>query len=183
MAKLIIDNIVRAVSTHGVVSSRFWWLVAIEFILAVGNGVLGKFIDFLDSILADKFTRHVSVLLMKHAAELDLQAYEDAVFYDRLERARAQTTDRVGMIQSIGRLVQQIITAVLMSVSIMVFSPWLMLLLCAALESCPHFWGKVTSLFSATRRIFVRLRYGGNSTICAYWREARNRRKSSNCLV
>lgn len=140
VAKLIIDNIVRAVNTQVPVSSRFWWLVAIEFTLAVGNSVLGKFIDFLDAIVADKFTLHVSVLLMKHAAELDLQAYEDPVFYDRMERARAQTTDRLGMIQSVGRLVQQIITAVLLSVSIMIFSPWLMVLLCVGV--LPAFLGE-----------------------------------------
>jgi ATP-binding cassette subfamily B protein len=57
-----------------------------------------------------------------------------------MERARAQTTDRLGMIQSVGRLVQQIITAVLLSVSIMVFSPWLMVLLCVGV--LPAFLGE-----------------------------------------
>jgi len=47
---------------------------------------------------------------MNHAASLDLIAYEDPVFYDRLERARVQATDRLVMIQQIGRLVQQAIT-------------------------------------------------------------------------
>ena len=42
---------------------------------------------------------------MDHASQLDFQAYENPVFYDRLERARVQATDRLGMIQSIGRLV------------------------------------------------------------------------------
>jgi ATP-binding cassette, subfamily B, bacterial len=140
VTKLIIDNIVRAVSGHAAVPRRFWWLVAIEFGLAVGNSILARFIDFLDSLLADNYTRHVSILVMKHAAELDLQAYEDPVFYDRLERARVQATDRLGMIQSIGRLVQQLITAILMSVSIMAFSPWLMLLLCAGV--LPAFVGE-----------------------------------------
>ena len=54
--------------------------------------------------------RYVSVRVMKHAAELDLVAYENPEFYDRMERARVQATDRLGMIQSIGRLVQQVIT-------------------------------------------------------------------------
>lgn len=140
VTKLIIDNIVRAAALHTAVSSRFWWLVAIEFSLAVGNSVVARLIDFLDSLLADNYSRYVSILVMKHAAELDLQAYEDPVFYDRLERARVQATDRLGMIQAIGRLVQQTITAVLMSVSIMVFSPWLMLLLCAGV--LPAFLGE-----------------------------------------
>ncbi len=60
---------------------------------------------------------------------LDLLAYEDPVFYDRLERARVQATDRLYMIQAIGRLIQQVITTITLSISIMVFSPWLLLLL------------------------------------------------------
>jgi ATP-binding cassette subfamily B protein len=66
---------------------------------------------------------------MEHAAGLDLLAYEDPTFYDRLERARVQATDRLYMIQAIGRLIQQVITTITLSVSIMVFSPWLLLLL------------------------------------------------------
>jgi ATP-binding cassette subfamily B protein len=77
---------------------------------------------------------------MEHAASLDLTAYEDPVFYDRLERARVQATDRLVMIQQIGRLVQQAITTVTLSVTIMVFSPWLMLLLVAGVV--PAFLGE-----------------------------------------
>ncbi len=129
VTKLIIDIIVQAASTHQAVPPRLWWLVGVEFGLAVLSAILTRVIDYLDSLLADRYTRYVSIQVMKHAAELDLIAYEDPVFYDRLDRARVQATDRLAMIQSIGRLVQQVITAVSMSVSIMIFSPWLMLLL------------------------------------------------------
>jgi ATP-binding cassette, subfamily B, bacterial len=140
ITKLIIDTIVAAVSGHQAVSPRLWWLVAAEFALAVLASILSRVIDYLDSLLADKYTRHVSVRVMKHAADLDLSTYEDPVFYDRLERARVQATDRLGMIQSIGRLVQQVITAVSMSVSIVFFSPWLLLLLVAGV--LPAFLGE-----------------------------------------
>jgi len=140
ITKLIIDGIVHAVSAHQPVSVKFWWLVAAEFGVAVALSVLTRGIDYLDSLLADKYTRHVSIAVMKHASELDLVAYEDPVFYDRLERARVQATDRLGMIQSIGRLVQQVITAVTMSISIIVYSPWLMLLLIAGV--LPAFLGE-----------------------------------------
>jgi len=140
ITKLIIDGIVHAVSTHQPVTMKFWWLVAAEFGVAVALSILSRGIDYLDSLLADKYTRHVSIAVMKHASELDLVAYEDPVFYDRLERARVQATDRLGMIQSIGRLVQQVITAVTMSISIIVYSPWLMLLLIAGV--LPAFLGE-----------------------------------------
>ncbi|MGH9497967.1 MAG: ABC transporter ATP-binding protein [Terriglobales bacterium] len=129
ITKLIIDGIVHAVSTRQPVQAGFWWLVAAEFSVAVLAGIVTRAIDYSDSLLADKYTRHVSIRVMEHAAGLDLTTYEDPVFYDRLERARVQATDRLGMIQAVGRLVQQAITTLTLSVSIIVFSPWLMLLL------------------------------------------------------
>jgi ATP-binding cassette subfamily B protein len=77
---------------------------------------------------------------MKHAASLDLVDYENPEFYDRMERARVQATDRLGMIQSIGRLIQQVITTISLSVSIVFFSPWLLLLLVAGVV--PAFLGE-----------------------------------------
>ncbi len=129
ITKLIIDGIVHAVSLHQAVQPRFWWLVAAEFTLAVLNSFLVRTIDYSDSLLADKYTRHVSIRVMEHGSSLDLLAYEDPIFYDRLERARVQATDRLIMIQAVGRLVQQVITTITLSVSIMFFSPWLMVLL------------------------------------------------------
>lgn len=139
-AKLIIDSVVRVVTTHQPVPARLWYLVALEFALAVLAGTVGRIVDYLDSLLAENYTRHVSILVMKHAADLDLLAYEDPVFYDRLERARVQATDRLGMIQSIGRLIQQVVTTLAFSVSIVLFSPWLMLLLIAGV--LPAFLGE-----------------------------------------
>src|SRR6202035_4592135 len=129
VSKLIIDNIFRLITTHQPPGPRLWWLVAAEFALAVTAGVLGRVIDYLDALLAGRYTHHVSVRVMEHAAGLDLLAYEDPAFYDRLERARVQATDRLYMIQAIGRLIQQVITTITLSISIMVFSPWLLLLL------------------------------------------------------
>jgi len=129
VSKLIIDTIQRLVTTHQPVGARLWWLVGAEFGLAVAAGVLGRVIDYLDALLAGKYTHHVSVRVMEHAAGLDLLAYEDPAFYDRLERARVQATDRLYMIQAMGRLIQQVITTITLSISIMLFSPWLLLLL------------------------------------------------------
>ena len=140
ITKLIIDSIVRAVSSHQPVHRGFWWLVVAEFSLAVLNSILLRTIDYSDSLLGDKYTRYVSIRVMNHAASLDLIAYEDPVFYDRLERARVQATDRLVMIQQIGRLVQLAITTITLSVTIMLFSPWLMLLLVAGVV--PAFLGE-----------------------------------------
>jgi ATP-binding cassette subfamily B protein len=143
--KLIIDIIVEALKTHAPLPTRLWWLVGIEFGLAVLNGVVLRMIDYSDSLLANKYTRHVSIQVMKHASELDLTAYEDPIYYDRLERARVQATDRLVMIQSIGRLQLQLITAIGWTVAVMLYSPWLMLVLVATV--LPAFLGETHFAF------------------------------------
>jgi len=143
--KLIIDILVHRLQSHGPVPTRLWWLVLAEFGLAVLSSIVARMIDYSDSLLANKYTRHVSIQVMQHASELDLTAYEDPLFYDRLERARVQATDRLVMIQSIGRLELQLITAVGWSVAVMLYSPWLMLLLIAAV--LPAFLGETHFAF------------------------------------
>ncbi len=152
ITKLIIDRIAHVLSSHEPVPRFFWWLVAGEFVLAISGSILGRTIDYLDALLADKYTRHISIRVMQHAAELDLTAYEDPVFYDRLERARVQATDRLGMIQSIGRLVQQVIIGASLSVSILLFSPWLWVLLIVGI--IPAFLGESHFAFLGYARNF-----------------------------
>ena len=145
VSKLIIDTIYRILTTHQPVGHRLWWLVAGEFALAVATGLVGRLIDYSDTLLAGRYMNHISVRVMQHAASLDLMAYEDPVFYDKLERARVQATDRLYMIQAIGRLIQQVITTITLSVTIMVFSPWLLLLLVAGV--IPAFVGETHFAF------------------------------------
>lgn len=129
VSRKIIDGIVVSVAQHGALPSGFWLLVTLEFGLAMLGSLLGRATDYGDSVLADRFTRHVSVRVMDHAARLDLARYEDPIFYDKLERARVQATDRIGMIQAMGRILQQGITALTLSASIFLFSPWLLVLM------------------------------------------------------
>jgi ATP-binding cassette subfamily B protein len=118
----------------------FWWLVGAEFGLAAFGAVLGRLIGYFDSLLADRFTRHVSLQVMEHASRLDLASYEDPVFYDKLERARVQATDRIAMIQAIGLGIQQLIAAITLAAGVVWFSPWLLALLVLAVV--PAFLGE-----------------------------------------
>jgi ATP-binding cassette, subfamily B, bacterial len=143
VSKRIVDLITAIVQHHSTFAAsapQLWWLAVIEFALAALGNSAGRLIDYYDAVLADRYTRHVSIEVMRHASHLDLQAYEDPIFYDRLERARVQATDRLGMIQSIGRLFQQVVTTISLSAAILFFSPWLMLLLIACL--IPAFLGE-----------------------------------------
>lgn len=136
----IAGQVSRIYSTHVPAPQSLWILVAVEFALAIAGSMLSRLSDYYDSVLADRYTRHVSIQVMDHASQLDLQAYENPVFYDRLERARVQATDRLFMIQAIGRLYQQVWTTIFLSGTILVLSPWLLVLLVGCL--IPAFLGE-----------------------------------------
>jgi ATP-binding cassette, subfamily B, bacterial len=140
IGKLIIDLVVRAVAGRPVEPFRIWRLLAMEIGLAVLSEVLSRSTSFVDSLLGDKFTNVVSLKLMDHAAKLDLVSFEDPVFYDKLERARRQTTSRLGMLAGLAGMCQQLITLVSLSVSVVWFSPWYLVLLIAAMV--PPFLGE-----------------------------------------
>ncbi len=144
VAAWIINGIQRVFSHQGL-RPHFWWMVGLEAALNVCAGLLTRGIDYSDSLLADRYTHSVSVRVMRQAAELDLTTYEDPVFYDRLERARVQATDRLAMIQQMGRLLQQSLTTLIWTSILVWYSPWLVLLL--ALGVLPTFLGETHFAF------------------------------------
>jgi ATP-binding cassette subfamily B protein len=135
VGKLIIDLVAHAPDKSGV-----WPLLAIEILLAVASDVLSRAIALADSLLGDRFTNHVSVRMMEHADRLDLVSFEDPEFYDKMERARRQTTGRLGMLGTLAGLVERLITLATLSAGIVFFSPWFLLILIAALV--PAFLGE-----------------------------------------
>src|ERR1700736_5551774 len=140
VGKLIIDLVVAAVKHPGPVPQRIWWLLAAEFVIAGAGGVLGGAIDYCDARLADLFTREISLRIMTHASSLDLASFEDPVFYDKLERARVQATDRIGMLNAMGRLLQQAITLISLAAGVIMYSPLLFLVLVVSIV--PAFIGE-----------------------------------------
>ncbi len=146
VTRLIIDAIVRhSMPVHAALPVHFWWLVALEFALASLAAMLGRLLNFFDTVLADKFTRHISTRIMEHASRLDLTRYEDPLFYDKMERARAQGTDRVMLVQMMGRLIQDAIGAASLAAAIVFFSPWLLFFLVVCIV--PAFLGETHFAF------------------------------------
>jgi ATP-binding cassette subfamily B protein len=166
----IIQDVSDVLQKGVAVPKDFWWLVAAEFGLAIVGTVGSRIISFVDTLLADRYSRHVSILVLEHASKLDLASYENPLYYDRLERARVQATDRLVMIQATGQLVQQVLTTVFFAGPILLFSPWLLLLLLAFItpaflgESHFAFLGYALSLRQTPRkRVMDYLRILGGS--------------------
>ena len=144
VAQYIINDI-AAVLRGQPLSSRFWIFVGTEVVLNVLAGLITRAIDYSDSLLSNRYTQHASVKVMEQAAKLDLTTYENPLYYDRLERARVQATDRLAMIQQMGRLVQQAITTLTFSAALAWESPWLVLLLMVGV--LPSFVGETHYAF------------------------------------
>ena len=140
ISKLIIDLVVKAIRGQAIDRTLIWKLLILELLLAVGSDTLGRFISLVDSLLGDRFTNHISIRLMEHANSLDLVSFEDPVFYDKMERARRQTTARLGMLAGLAGMAQQFVTLLSLLSAVIVFSPWLLLLLIGA--TIPVFFGE-----------------------------------------
>lgn len=141
VGKLIIDQVILLNTSKGTLSPDLLWKwVAIEFGLVLLSDILSRGISLMDGLLGDLFSNHSSVRIMEHAATLDLDQFEDSVFYDKLERARQQTAGRTILLSQVMSQVQDMITIIFLATGLVVFNPWLILLLLVAVV--PAFLGE-----------------------------------------
>jgi ATP-binding cassette, subfamily B, bacterial len=140
VSKLILDGVVAWIRRGSGNAAGLWKLVALELGLAVLSDLLARANSLADSLLGDRFTNRISVRLIEHATQLDLASFEDPVFYDKLERARRQTTGRIGLLAAVLNVAQDTLSLISLSAGLIVFSPWLVILLVAAV--IPAFLGE-----------------------------------------
>ena len=146
VGKLIIDEIVRisvSVSSPAVENqemSILLTLVLVELGLAVLSDLLGRGIALVESLLGDLVSHEISLRLMKQSARLDLECFEDAEFYDKLERARRQASSRILLMSQALTQLQDAITVFFLAAALITFNAWLLLLL--AITLIPAFLGE-----------------------------------------
>ena len=151
IGKLIIDEAIRLVglglqfdglgdALRGGQLSHLLSLLALELALAVGSDLLGRLVSYADGLLSELFTNASSVRLMEHAATLDLEDFEDPDLQDKLDRARRQTMSRMNLMSQLFGQVQDAITVASFAIGLLVYAPWLIVLLAVALV--PAFVGE-----------------------------------------
>ncbi|MGX9965470.1 ABC transporter ATP-binding protein [Roseomonas sp. F4] len=151
VGKLIIDDVVALLGEQPRPDSPWgWWetgrlnglawLVAAEFGLAILSDLLGRLVSLVDALLGERVANDASIRLMRHAATLDLETFEDAAFQDQLDRARRQTSGRMGLMGQIFNQVQDLLTVASFAAGLLLYAPWLILLLLVALV--PAFLGE-----------------------------------------
>ena len=178
VGKLIVDAVVAAVAAGqaggAVDRDGLVRLVLLELAIAVVGEGLSRVSSLLESLLGDLFANRTSVELMRHAATLDLEQFEDAEIYDRLDRARRQTVGRIALFTLLLSTLQDLVTLVSLAVALAVYVPWLLLLLVVAvlpsLLGETHFAALGYSLlysWTPERRQLDYLRYVGASDVSA----------------
>jgi ATP-binding cassette, subfamily B, bacterial len=136
IGKLIVDEVVQAVAVVSAGGPIPWVrlaeLLALELGIALVGEGLSRVSALLESLLGDLFANRTSVELMRHSATLDLEQFENAEIYDKLERARRQTVGRIGLFTLLLATIQDLITLVTLGVALAVYVPWLLVLLAVA---------------------------------------------------
>ncbi|CAN5667685.1 ABC transporter ATP-binding protein [soil metagenome] len=151
VGKLIIDEVIRLVGLPGTPVSLEEWvragllshlaiLLLIELGLAIASDVLGRFVTLFDALLSERLTNATSLRLMAHAATLDLENFEDPELQDRMDRARRQTMGRSPLLGQLLGQAQDVITIATFGAGLLIYAPWLVLLLGVAL--IPAFLGE-----------------------------------------
>src|SRR3954465_13242473 len=178
IGKLIVDAVVHDIALHTrgepILWNRLALLVGIELLIALVGEALSRVSALLEGLLGDLFANQTSVELMRHAATLDLEQFENAEIYDKLERARRQTVGRIGLFTMLLATLQDLITLISLAAALAVYVPWLLVLLVVAvlpsLLGETHFASLGYSLlysWTPERRQLDYLRYIGASDISA----------------
>ncbi|HEX8091319.1 MAG TPA: ABC transporter ATP-binding protein [Blastocatellia bacterium] len=139
VSKLIIDEVV-VVRAGGAGYKGLWQLVALEILVVLTGELLARASAIVESLLSDLFSIQISMRLMGHAASLDLTQFEDPNFYDVLERARRQTAGQIELITNLVTMAQDALTLFSLASMLLVYKPWLLLLLAVAV--LPSFLGE-----------------------------------------
>ena len=174
VGKLIIDEIVLLIEASEPDPAYLWWLLGAELGLAIISDVINRGITLVDILLGDLFSNQTSVEIIQHAARLDMYQFENPEFYDKLERARRQTSGRTALMSQVLQQLQEFITVLTLGAGLIAFNPWLILILVVAV--IPSFLGEshfnqrsysLTRSWTPERRELDYLRYIGASDTTA----------------
>ncbi len=134
--KLIIDSIVSAVDQGMDAAAGLRFVgpyLALEFALVLVGSITGQVRSLFDRIIQSQLTNHVNSLIIRKAISLDLQFFENPLFYDTLQNARRQAdTSALNIVNAMLQMIQQVITLASLVILLLRFSPWLAVIVFAA---------------------------------------------------
>ena len=141
VGKMIVDSILGAINQSMSVEAGLRLVlpyVAAEFGLLLLGTILNSIRFLSNSVLQSQLTNHINTLIIRKAISLDLQFFEDPVFYDNMQNARRRAdSSALAIMNAILQIVQQTITLVSLVALLIRFSPWLAVVV--ILAAIPNF--------------------------------------------
>ncbi|SDG81633.1 ABC transporter ATP-binding protein [Winogradskyella thalassocola] len=141
IGKLIIDEIILQISLDLSDYTTLWTYVAAEFALIILSDLVSRAISLTDGLLGDEYSIATSITIIKKTNQINISLLEDSEFYDKLERARTQTTGRVGLMSNVLGQAQSAISIATLVAGLIYFEPYLIILL--VLSIIPSFINEV----------------------------------------
>ena len=141
IGKLIIDEIILQISLDTPDYTLLWTYVAAEFTLVILSDLVSRAISLTDGLLGDEYNITSSVTIIKKTNQINISLLEDSEFYDKLERARTQTTGRVALMSNVLGQAQSTISIATLVAGLIYFEPYLIILL--VLSIIPSFINEV----------------------------------------
>jgi ATP-binding cassette subfamily B protein len=137
VGKLIVDGVVAQMASVRAGNAADYWAV-LRLVLLEG-GIIGlllasqRGINACQSLLRAQLGQRVNEMILEKALTLDLSQFEDAEFYDKLQRARREASSRpLSLVMRSFALFQQLLSLISFALLIAQFSIWAMVLLIVA---------------------------------------------------
>jgi len=141
VGKMIVDRILHAIDLGAEMQVGLELVlpfVVFEFALLLISTLLNSFQSLSTNILRSLLTKHVNTLIIDKSINLDLQFYEDPVFYDDMQNARRRAdSSALAIVNAISQVAQQLITLISLVALLVGFSPWLAVIV--ILAAVPNF--------------------------------------------
>ena len=133
IGSLIVDAVVKAMTSHATNGVHVVELVALEGVLITAIAAAQRGLSLCQSLLRAQLGQRVNVMILEKALTLDLGHFEDSEFYDKLTRARREASTRpLSLVTRTFGLVQNGISLASYAALLSHFSPWAVVVLVLA---------------------------------------------------
>jgi ATP-binding cassette subfamily B protein len=135
-AALIVDTVVNqlgrgATPVAGLEAALPY--LGLEFGLLLASTIISQIRRLYEHVLNARLGHHINTAIIRKALTLDLQYFEDAAFYDKLQNARREADYRaLGIINGAFMVVQNLITLLSFAALLLAFSPLITVVLFGA---------------------------------------------------
>jgi ABC-type multidrug transport system fused ATPase/permease subunit len=130
VGKVIVDSVVAAVraapgAAHEAAVSEVVHWIGLELAVVVGIAVVERALGLVRQLTGLRLGIDVNLMILHKAQTLDLRHFEDAEFYDKLQRARREASSRpMSLVQQNLTLARSALTVCGYAALLVSFSPW-----------------------------------------------------------